>query len=125
MFLSIVEAETPNECPVTHPYAFKQGRNCCKTEKEDNHFGNTNSEYPCPSSTSFFRHPHCDTTCDGGVLSVYSNCCENGAFVRCDDGKFCTNGNENGGNKLYNSVTPNWKPYFKNVPAFLKFSETR
>ena len=51
--------------------------------------------FTCPSD--FFRHPHCDSTCDGGELSIYSNCCENGAFYRCDDGNLCINGNENKG----------------------------
>ena len=94
-FILISESETPNECPLTHPYAFKQGRNCCKTNKEDEH---PNGEYACTTrGSSLFRHPHCDSTCDGGEISIYSNCCENGAFVRCTDGKFCTNGNENKG----------------------------
>ena len=83
-FIILSESETPNECPVTHPYAFKQGRNCCKYDTEDDH-------------TSFFRHPHPDSTCNGGNISIYSNCCKDAAFVRCTDGRFCTNGNENGG----------------------------
>ena len=53
--------------------------------------------------SGFFRHPHCgsdgktDSTCDGGELTKYSNCCENGAFYRCDDGNLCVDGNENKG----------------------------
>ena len=74
----IVETTTPIECPVNYPYVFKQGRNCCKTNKEDD-------------QTTFFRHPHPDSTCDGGELSVYSNCCEDGAFFRCPDGNLCIN----------------------------------
>ena len=52
--------------------------------------------FTCPD-TGFFRHPHCDSTCDGGELTIFSNCCENGAFYRCDDGNLCINGNENKG----------------------------
>ena len=79
---------------MTHPYAFKQGRNCCKTKKEDNHVANLPV---CSSTSPFFRHPHCDSTCDGSELSLYSNCCEDGAFLRCPDGKLCNDGNIEGG----------------------------
>ena len=83
--------ETPTKCPLTHPYAFKQGRNCCKTNMEDTHIDGQNG-ISCNA-----RHPHCDSTCNGSELSLYSNCCEDGAFVRCPDGKLCENGNENMG----------------------------
>ena len=79
ILLWITEIEMPIKCPATHPYAFKQGRNCCKTRKEDDH----------NSPPRFVRHPHRDETCDGGELSIYSNCCENEAFIRCSDGKLC------------------------------------
>ena len=91
MLLFYADTKESIECPVTHPYAFKQGRNCCKTNKEDAH---PNDQFEC---NSFFRHPHCDVTCDGSDISIHSNCCENEAFVRCAEGKFCINGNENGG----------------------------
>ena len=101
MIFAIVGADITT-CPLTHPYAFKQGRNCCKTKMEDNH--QTNSQYApfcAPQSSSHqsrqSRHPHCDSTCDGSELSLYSNCCENGAFIRCPDGKLCDDGNIEGG----------------------------
>ena len=91
-------------CPLTHPYAFKQGRNCCKTKKEDSH---PNSDYSCAPGSSLFYHPHCDSTCDGSELSLYSNCCEDGAFLRCPDGKLCDDGNVEGGIWRHYSFVPN------------------
>ena len=93
MFFFLEGAETPIECPLTHPYVFKQGRNCCKTNKEGTHIDGENG-INCNA-----RHPHCDVTCDGSDISIYSNCCENEAFVRCPDGKLCENGNENKGKR--------------------------
>ena len=80
----------PIKCPVTHPYVFKQGRNCCKTNVEDSDGG---EGFTC--SSDFFRHPHCDSTCDGGELSINSNCCQNGPFYRCDDGNNICDGDDN------------------------------
>ena len=56
----------------------------------------------------FFRHPHCDSTCDGLELSIYSNCCENGAFYPCDDGNLCINGNTNKGIFSGDMVLPDY-----------------
>ena len=100
IYLLIKETTTPIECPVNYPFVFKQGRNCCKTNKEDTATG---QGFTC---NGFFRHPHCDSTCDGGPLSMYSNCCENGAFLRCPEGKLCIDGNENKGTSL-NMILPN------------------
>ena len=68
-------------CPTTHPYAFSGGRECCKTQKEAN-----------------FGHPQSVAACDGSALDLQSDCCENGAFIRCPagDGKLCADGNANG-----------------------------
>ena len=83
--ISILEPQTPVECPATNPYSFKQGRACCKTKRED--VGNL-----CSS-----RRANCDSSCDGSVLSIFSNCCENGAFLPCPDGKLCIDGDVFGG----------------------------
>ena len=91
-----IETEPPIECPSTNPYAFKQGRNCCKTKKEDDHHMKKKRR-----SDLSPRHPHYDSSCDGGDLSITSNCCENGAVVVCPDGKLCIDRNENGGNKCF------------------------
>ena len=79
-------------CPTTHPYAFSGGRECCKTQKEANGVARKRSLERQP------RHPHSDATCDGSALDLESNCCENGAFIRCPagDGKLCADGNANG-----------------------------
>ena len=39
-----------------------------------------------------------DVSCDGSALDLESNCCENGAQMRCPagDGKLCSDGNANG-----------------------------
>lgn len=81
-YICISESETPIECPATNPYSFKQGRACCKNKKED--VGDCNSR-------------PCDSTCDGGDLSIASNCCENGASLPCPDGKLCIDGDVFGG----------------------------
>ena len=87
-------------CPTTHPYAFSGGRECCKTQKEANGVDrkrrSINDTNPILSRQK--RHPHTGTTCDGSVLDLESNCCENGALVRCPagDGKLCSDGNPEG-----------------------------
>lgn len=79
-------------CPTTHPYAFSGGRECCKTQKEASGVVRKRSLSRQP------RHPHSDVTCDGSALDLESNCCENGALIRCPagDGKLCSDGNANG-----------------------------
>ena len=81
-----------SSCPTTHPYAFSGGRECCKTQKEDNGVVRKRSLSRQP------RHPHNDATCDGSALDLTSNCCEGGALIRCPagDGKLCSDGNANG-----------------------------
>ena len=61
------------------------GRACCKTKKED--------VANCTSRP-------CDSDCDGGDLSIVSNCCENDASIPCPDGKLCIDGAVFGGTKL-------------------------
>ena len=90
--INITETPTTIKCPVTHPYVFNKGRDCCKTNVEG-----TDGGIEGVTCDGFFRHPHCDSTCDGLELSIYSNCCENGAFYPCDDGNLCINGNTNKG----------------------------
>ena len=104
----ISELDPPIECPATNPYAFKQGRQCCKTKKEDTGPGQGFSCHYDRSSpflrAIMTRHPHCDSSCDGGALSVYSNCCEDGAFVDCPDGKLCIDGNVDPSNYIFISI---------------------
>ena len=90
--MDCLETVEKSSCPVTHPYAFSNGRECCKTQLEEN--GVARSLY------AQSRHPHNDATCDGSVLSIDSNCCENGAMIRCPAfsayGVSCTNGDPTG-----------------------------
>ena len=80
-FPSNIGSETlqTDACPTTHPYAFSGGLECCKTQKEANSYSSV-------------------ATCDGSALDLESNCCENGALIRCPagDGKLCVDGNANG-----------------------------
>ena len=70
-------------CPTTHPYAYRHGLSCCKTQKEGNgDEWNPQSEW-----------------CDGSALDLRSRCCEGGATIRCltlTAGKLCSDGNANG-----------------------------
>ena len=87
-----LETVDKNSCPLTHPYAFSEGRECCKTGREANGVARSLSAQP--------RHPHNDETCDGSVLLISSNCCEEGAMLRCPSFSTnnipCTNGDPTG-----------------------------
>ena len=88
VFILIIESSTTIQCPVNYPFAFGGGKQCCKTQKEDT---KESQGFDC---SVFLRHPHCDSTCDGGDLTIYSNCCENAAYFECPEGRLCINGNE-------------------------------
>ena len=95
-----MDALETGQCPTTHPYAFAGGYECCRTKKEAN--GVTRKRRSANSSEEILsrqkRHPHNDASCDGSALDLESNCCENGALVRCPagDGKLCSDGNAEG-----------------------------
>ena len=58
-----------NECPLTHPYAYRNGRYCCETPYEHN------------------RHNNQGEQCDGGLLTYNSACCADDKYVSCPSRK--------------------------------------
>ena len=56
----------PDRCPITHPYAYRNGGYCCATKKEKNSEGGTQ--------------------CDGGELEKDSVCCEGDRWIECSCG---------------------------------------
>ena len=58
-------------CPSTHKYAYLNGDYCCQTNREK--VGGTPTDL-----------------CDGSLISIGSECCENNAHTRCSFGT-CTN----------------------------------
>lgn len=61
----------PQQCPVSHPYAYHSGEYCCKNSKEGH---------------NWFK----GSSCDGGKISIISSCCEGDVKVKCPHGK-CIN----------------------------------
>ena len=88
-----------SHCPVTHPFAFDYGTQCCKTNRENAHH-------------SYHDQVH-DSTCDGGELSQFSTCCENDAISRCKGEFVCQNGNENYGKSTIRMIWNGKNQYLK------------
>ena len=78
-------------CPSSHPYAFNEGKQCCKTS--NGIFSNFN-----------FTKSTKDTNATCGPIqrlipSIISTCCENDDFIDCPSGKICVD-KELKGNRL-------------------------
>ena len=54
-------------CPKSHPFAYSEGKYCCKHGIEKNYA------------------PHGDK-CDGGTISIHSTCCKDDEYVDCLSG---------------------------------------
>ena len=60
----------PVKCPSDHPYAFKNGLQCCKTNKE--------------SKGHIVDNGEIFGSCDGIKFSRESPCCKDNEYVRCE-----------------------------------------
>ena len=52
-------------CPISHPYAFSRGSRCCANNVEDTDVATYGER------------------CDGGDISIFSECCKDGNEISC------------------------------------------
>ena len=64
-FTPRLDTGTPDTCPPDYPWVFYSGRYCCKHIHE--------------KLESWF-----DRSCDGGLLTIASKCCQDDDYVVCD-----------------------------------------
>ena len=55
-------------CPISHPYAFSRGNRCCAISEEDNDIVTYGER------------------CDGGDISIFSECCKDRNEISCPSG---------------------------------------
>lgn len=70
-----------DSCPLSHKYAYLDGKYCCRTNKEKNRSG---------------RDGH---LCDGSVIGIDSRCCENNDYAKCGY-QTCSNHKDAGASRI-------------------------